>query len=85
MGAKPALEELDRDSSRSGQGKAQLHSDCVSARELSSCEIYKLRVVEPVKSELHTPRDKATKESSKERPLRRCHYHLFHYYSQWQN
>jgi hypothetical protein len=78
MGAEPALEDLDGDSRRltqgkaqlhSEQGKAQLHSDCVPAQELGSCEIYELPAVEPVGSELRTPRDEAMKESSKERPL----------------
>jgi hypothetical protein len=68
-GTEPAIEDLNGDSSHSTQGKAQLHADCVPARELGSCEIHELPVVEPVGSELHTPRDKTTTESGKEWPL----------------
>lgn len=69
MGAELVIEDLNGDSSHSTQGKAQLHSDCLPARELGSCEIHELPAVEPVGSELHTLRDEATAESRKERPL----------------
>lgn len=37
------------------EGKPQLHSECVEARELESTEVHELAALEPVGSELNTP------------------------------
>jgi hypothetical protein len=47
----------DDDSGDSTQGKPQLHSESVAPKELESNEVYELAAVEPVGSELNTPRD----------------------------
>jgi len=47
----------DDDSGDSTQGKPQLHSDCVPVGELEAVEVHELAAVEPVGSELNTPRD----------------------------
>jgi len=57
----PGKEFKDDDSSHSEiQGKAQLHSECIPVKELENCEVLppvELPALEPVGSELLTPRD----------------------------
>jgi hypothetical protein len=47
----------DDDSGDLKQGKSQLYSESVPARKLGTKEVYELAAVEPVGSELTTPRD----------------------------
>ncbi|KAL2070988.1 hypothetical protein VTL71DRAFT_14014 [Oculimacula yallundae] len=54
----------DTESIRSQPSKPQLHSECVEARELENCEVVmpaELPALEPVGSEMSTPRDERTR------------------------
>ncbi len=56
----PAKDINDNDSLHSSQAKAQLHSECIPVIELDNCEVVppvELPAMEPVGSELTTPRD----------------------------
>lgn len=53
----------DGESTHSQPSKAQLHSDCIEAKELENSEVVmpaELPALEPVGSELSTPRDERT-------------------------
>jgi hypothetical protein len=65
--AKDIKEEED-DSGDSTQGKLQLHSESVEMRELENNEVHELPAVEPVGSELNTPRE-GTMDPIEEWPL----------------
>lgn len=54
----------DAESTHSQPGKPQLHSDCVEARELENSQVVmpaELPALEPVGSELSTPREDKTR------------------------
>jgi hypothetical protein len=57
------LEDNDSgDSTPSTRGKSQLHSENVPARELGTNEVYELAAVDPVGSELTTPRGRVAED-----------------------
>jgi hypothetical protein len=56
------FEDIDSGSSTLTQGKLLLHSESVPARELPTNEVCELPAVEPVGSELATPRDRVAED-----------------------
>lgn len=56
------------DSGDSTQGQSQLHSESLEMGELANNEVHELPAVEPVGSELNTPRD-GTMDPKEEWPL----------------